>query len=125
MRSGEVTDGLSSTFLVGEAGFQMLNYLDKNGHVLGGNTSWPYGYPTYSYASAYVPMNTKNWVPFTDPNWRETTGWAAFRSDHLAGCNFAFGDGSVRFVADHINTDPSVYKALATRSGNEAKTGGV
>jgi prepilin-type N-terminal cleavage/methylation domain-containing protein/prepilin-type processing-associated H-X9-DG protein len=124
VKAADVTDGLAMTFLVGEAGYQMKNYFDKNGQFLGGNTSWPYGYPTYCYASAYVPMNTKIWVPMTEPDWRETTGWAAFRSDHMGGCNFVFGDGSVRFVADHVNGQPGVYKALASRNGGEAITGG-
>ena len=65
-----VTDGLSNTIAVGEAGFQMSNYFASNGTFLGGNTSWPVGYPTFCYASAYVPLNTKLWVPQSDSTWR-------------------------------------------------------
>ncbi|MFL5330175.1 MAG: DUF1559 domain-containing protein [Gemmataceae bacterium] len=115
-----VSDGLSCTFAVGEAGFQMLDYRDNNGALLGGNTSWPVGYPTFSYASAYVPLDTKLWVPQSDPTWRERSGWTAFRSDHNGGANFAFGDGSVRFISDSINQNGGVaYRALASRDGGE------
>ncbi len=116
-----VTDGLSNTFAIGEAGFQMRNYRNASGGLIGGNTSWPVGYATFSYASAYVPLDTKTWVPQSNPAWRETSGWAAFRSDHYGGANFVMGDGSVRFVADSINNRGGVtYKALATRNGSEA-----
>lgn len=116
-----VPDGLSNTIAVGEAGFQMKNYFDASGGFIGGNTSWPVGYPTFSYASTYVPLNTKLWVPQSDSTWRERSGWTAFRSDHLGGANFVFGDGSVRFITDSINYQGGVaYKAIASRNGSES-----
>jgi prepilin-type N-terminal cleavage/methylation domain-containing protein/prepilin-type processing-associated H-X9-DG protein len=47
-------------------------------------------------------------------------GWRAARSRHSGGVNLALCDGSVRFVADAI--DLAVWRALATRAGNEALT---
>jgi prepilin-type N-terminal cleavage/methylation domain-containing protein/prepilin-type processing-associated H-X9-DG protein len=118
-----VTDGLSQTIAVGEAGYQMANHRDANGRLIGGNTSWSVGYATFSYASAYVPLNTKVWVPQSDPTWRERSGWTAFRSDHAGGANFVFGDGSVRFLVEAINRGGgAAYKALASRNGGESAT---
>jgi prepilin-type N-terminal cleavage/methylation domain-containing protein/prepilin-type processing-associated H-X9-DG protein len=46
-----------------------------------------------------------------------TLGEWAFRSNHPGGCNFAFADGSVKFVKQSVG-DP-VYQGLGTRAGGE------
>ena len=38
-------------------------------------------------------------------------------SMHFGGCNFAFGDASVRFVSEGINM--TTYRSLASRNGGE------
>ena len=43
--------------------------------------------------------------------------YESFRSYHSGGVNFAFVDGSVRFIADTI--DQPTLNALATRAGGE------
>ena len=62
-------------------------------------------------------------VPMNAP--RTTPGSAAFEayelsfgSLHGGGANFAFGDGSVRYLSEVI--DPAVYSALGSRNGGEA-----
>jgi prepilin-type N-terminal cleavage/methylation domain-containing protein/prepilin-type processing-associated H-X9-DG protein len=42
-------------------------------------------------------------------------------SDHPGGCNVAFGDGAVRFVAESINLD--VWAAVSSIAGGEAVAG--
>ncbi len=63
-------------------------------------------------------------IPQTDPLYCEElsgTGamdaTAAARSSHTGGVNAIMGDGSGHFLGDDIDAD--VYKALATRAGNE------
>jgi len=46
-----------------------------------------------------------------------TLGEWAFRSNHPAGVNFAFGDGSVKFIKQSISDQ--AFQALGTRAGGE------
>jgi prepilin-type processing-associated H-X9-DG protein len=116
-RMADLVDGTSSTFMVGEMGFQLRDYLFTSGayagQVRGGNTSWAFGYTSYTFGSTQLAMNS------TEPaegsvNARLTS----FRSDHRGnGCNFLFGDGSVTFLTESI--DLATYQALGTRAGRE------
>ena len=64
-----------------------------------------------------------NGAPMTGPDdnspnaWHRTTALSAFRSFHPGGCNFAFTDGSVRFLRETIAL--ATYKALGSRAGGE------
>jgi len=53
------------------------------------------------------------------PNWR-AVHLDDLSSEHPAGCNFLFGDGSVRLVQETVDLD--IYRGLATRSGGEVVT---
>lgn len=118
VKIGDVKDGLSNTLMIGEMGFQLRDYTFTSGpdagKVRGGNTSWPYGYASYSFGSTLVMLNTMKYGPTLLEG-----GLHAFRSDHAGGSSFAFGDGSVRFVRPD-GLDLAAYWALGTRAGAEA-----
>lgn len=40
-------------------------------------------------------------------------------SGHVGGANFAFADGSIRFISNGINASPTTLPALSTRAGGE------
>lgn len=112
----DITDGTSHTFLAGEMGFQLKDYLFTSGayagQIRGGNTSWAFGYSSYSYADTLNRFNLKTFAPSLQDG-----GLHGFRSDHIGGGNFLFSDGSIRFVRDSI--DLASYQAFATRAGGE------
>lgn len=120
IRLTNITDGTSNTFLAGEMHYNVKDYLFTSGPTAGqqrlGNTNWVYGYPTYSFGTAGVPYNKKT---HTGP--LAQSGIAAFRSEHVAGANFVYGDGSVRSLA--YNVSDTIYQALATRRGGEVTNG--
>jgi prepilin-type N-terminal cleavage/methylation domain-containing protein/prepilin-type processing-associated H-X9-DG protein len=59
-------------------------------------------------------MFPPDWIPVKAC--QELGQWG-FRSLHPGGANFAFGDGSVKFIKNEISLN--IYRALATRSGGE------
>ena len=110
-------DGAASTLMIGELDFGLRNFyfltcLEKLNQVRGGTTIWATGYPGFSLATTYGVYNSEV-IAVPGTNYE----WATFRSDHAGGCNFAMVDGSVRFVATHV--DALLLDALATRDGRE------
>ena len=61
-RLTDITDGTSNTFLAGEMGFQLKDYLFTSGtyagSLRGGNTSWAFGYTSYSFGRTRTLLNT-------------------------------------------------------------------
>jgi prepilin-type processing-associated H-X9-DG protein len=96
----KVTDGISSTFLVGE------DVPEHNNHSAA-------FYANTDYASCHAPLNF-----FPDPprpdDWFDVI---SFRSRHPGGAHFAMVDGSVRFVSQGI--EHGLYRALSTKAGGE------
>lgn len=116
VRLTDIRDGTSNTLIAGEMHYNVKDYLYTSGPKAGnprlGNTNWVYGYPSYSFGSTSVTYNKKTHTgPITE------SGIQAFRSEHSAGANFAFGDGSVRSLSYTIPQD--IYRGLSTRSGGE------
>ena len=72
--------------------------------------------------AVFCGCGTGNCIPsdWLDPNCAQNVrllGQFAFRSHHPGGANFAFADGSVRFIKETINN--FTYQALGTRKGGE------
>jgi prepilin-type N-terminal cleavage/methylation domain-containing protein/prepilin-type processing-associated H-X9-DG protein len=116
-----VTDGTSNTIVVGEV--LPSNAADNNFWMFNG-----------SYAGTTVPLgfNSNTIVPVAGSQTCSSTGWQnaaalvgcrfgssakGFISAHPGGANFAFGDGSTRFLKNSINI--VTYCALGSRAGGE------
>ena len=103
--TARVRDGLSNTFLLGEA----VTAHDLHAAALYANGDW---------ASCNAPLNY-NPQPPRPWEWQNVQG---FRSLHPGGAQFARADGSTQFVSDA--TDYDLYRAMSTKAGREA-TGGA
>jgi prepilin-type N-terminal cleavage/methylation domain-containing protein/prepilin-type processing-associated H-X9-DG protein len=130
VRLADITDGTSSTLLFGERSHVDPNYdsataawdlgfgpLARWGNW--GGAADPDGAAFNHSLSSPVPINYR--VPLlSDPgdySW-EWMRLCAYGSGHPGGANFAFADGSVRFLTD--STPLAQLQALSTRAGEEA-----
>jgi prepilin-type processing-associated H-X9-DG protein len=98
-----IRDGTSNTLMIGE------DVQDKNQWL-----SWPYA--NNAYGTCAIPPNVKRpgGGEYDPSDWPNT--WS-FRSRHSGGVQFAYADGSVRFMGDSVALP--TYRALATISGGE------
>jgi prepilin-type N-terminal cleavage/methylation domain-containing protein/prepilin-type processing-associated H-X9-DG protein len=119
VRIADITDGTAYTFLFGERSHTDPNYPAIA--TLGGWAWANYNAPQDYLLSTSVPLNYRL-PPGTvtgPPNFPEDDRVACFGSNHPSGANFAFCDGSVRFVTLTSNADLPIYQALSTRRGGE------
>lgn len=103
LRLRHITDGTSSTFMIGE--------------TLPSKTiwcSWPYA--NNANGTCAIPPNVTQPDGSDYPlhNWENNE---SFYSRHLNGLNFGMVDGSVRFVSNNIAL--KTYRSLATIAGGE------
>jgi prepilin-type processing-associated H-X9-DG protein len=134
VRPADVKDGLSQTLFFGERyhvdgnfeSFASAGWIDSL-------QTWGWWAPSgglkaigHVTMSAAAPINYR--VPFAFAGGNSTSQSAAFQasstlrlnawgSGHPGGANFAFVDGSVRFLKDSL--DPGVLRALSTRKGGD------
>jgi prepilin-type N-terminal cleavage/methylation domain-containing protein/prepilin-type processing-associated H-X9-DG protein len=118
VRLNEFRDGTSNTLLLGEMG---------RGPQGVGMGDWFTGWagvvqrlPSVGINRAYTaPLPYADQMsPAGNPPLQGPQSSLGFGSWHPGGANFAFTDGSVKFLKD--STDLRVLSALATRVGNEA-----
>jgi prepilin-type N-terminal cleavage/methylation domain-containing protein/prepilin-type processing-associated H-X9-DG protein len=104
LKFANVTDGTSNTLAVGEV---------FDGHLGNNPNVWSVGSRhTHSLRTTENPINTPigTGILYTNLN-------GAFMSRHTQGANFAFGDGSIRFLTQNINI--TTYRQLSTIAAGE------
>jgi prepilin-type N-terminal cleavage/methylation domain-containing protein/prepilin-type processing-associated H-X9-DG protein len=110
VRMHEITDGTSSTFLIGETSPE-----DQSSAAFMSDDDWAVtGLPLdFDWENSGLCVDGSGALN-TAVCWSYMRG---FRSDHPGGVQFAYADGSVHFVASDI--DHPTYRALSTRSRGE------
>jgi prepilin-type processing-associated H-X9-DG protein len=138
IRIRDVTDGTSATFLFGERShldpeFDRLAFAyDPIFYPLGKAGKWAAVHATSGGSilerllSTPVPINYQVPAGTTSEEFLASTGaenkrFRAFGSGHPGGANFAFADGSVRFLSE--STPVETLQALSTRAGGEVVAG--
>jgi prepilin-type N-terminal cleavage/methylation domain-containing protein/prepilin-type processing-associated H-X9-DG protein len=147
VKISSVTDGLSNTMLMGEKAqgkYEKVACGPGGGCNFEGKGWWADSDFGDTAMSTYYPLNPPfpNTYPGTNCD-QNSAGSNAFpmsaSSFHPGGCNFAFADGSVRFLKNSVSSwnyqavtqdanclpvlstgiTPGVYQALSTRAGGE------
>ena len=117
----DVTDGSSQTLLVGERSRSVADASWVGAipaAVACTNPRWPVRdcEPSGVMVLGHTGPSPGGQAWVDTPNYKGA-GADDFGARHPGGCNFAFADGSVRFVKDSI--DPRVFSFLSTRAGGE------
>jgi len=105
LRTKDITDGTSKTYMIGED----IPAVNK----------WSYWFFADGLAcTSAIPPNYMNMSTSPSTNWKDLF---SFRSRHPSGLQFAFVDGSVRFINDSI--EMRIYRALSTiQAGDQSGT---
>ena len=125
-----VTDGTSNTIIIGEAESdirvvaEMGIVRENNAPNFGRKDHWPFGgddVDTTNQGDMSEHLGSTGVRMNLPPVPQGTAAFAAyefsFGSRHTGGANFAYSDGSVRFLSQAV--DPLVYSSLGSRNGGE------
>jgi prepilin-type N-terminal cleavage/methylation domain-containing protein len=106
----DVTDGLSNTIFVGEVRPECSAHI-SNGWLEANNGQGMFGtlYPINLDTCETAANTGCRWYA----NWTEEFG---FKSRHVGGAHFLFGDGSARFLSENIDHD--TYNNLGAKADN-------
>jgi prepilin-type N-terminal cleavage/methylation domain-containing protein/prepilin-type processing-associated H-X9-DG protein len=142
----DITDGTSNTIMLGEKSHYDPNfqqYIENICGLTGEGVLASVEYAPWAFAGGVMgagdwPLNFQIPTPLpssptglTDPCYYAylaksgagSTAGGAYGSLHPGGANFAFGDGSVRFISNGINNitvgTGTLLEALSTRAGGE------
>lgn len=116
-RFSDCTDGLSNTFLMGEASANAASGWNRTFRA------WTQGVSTNDNSTAmYASKNITHQIG-SNTGWRSNTAGSLyndsrFGSQHVGGTHFLMGDGTVRFVSENI--DFATYQGAASRDGAES-----
>ncbi|MCA9129997.1 MAG: DUF1559 domain-containing protein [Planctomycetales bacterium] len=121
-RFASVTDGTSNTLLVGETAYNLPDYKFQSGSCAGqprfSFTYWCNPYPGSTACTTQFAFNPKD----RGDDGIYDAGWVrSFRSDHVGGVQFVFGDGSVHFISDSIAAE--TLDRLSARNDGEVFSG--
>lgn len=125
--SAQITDGTTSTYLVGEKylwpdGYEGFKATTDRGYTLGENQSMYTGMEWDNHRVTYRPMVSVFQEEYYQPR-QDTPGYdnyGAFGSAHAAGLNMAMCDGSVHFLSYEI--DPTTHRYLSNRFDGEVRS---
>ena len=128
VRLTDITDGTSNTFLFGERSHRDPQFDIQQPFVYPGagriGQVGRWGCVAGNGCLGNVMLSTPVLIDYQVPPGGDVSTlrdrMCAFGSGHVHGANFAFADGSVRFLSD--STPLTMLQALSTRAGGEVVT---